>query len=420
MAVRTFSMLYDSYDDAAHVVGALEAAGVASDDISLVANQATGDRVATIADTTAAGVPATAASITTPAGTTVDPVAGSVVTDPGDAIEDETTETGAGTGATLGTILGGGAGLLAGLGMLAIPGVGPIVAAGWLIATLTGAGVGAAAGGLLGSLVGAGVDEADAQVYAEGVRRGGALVSVRADESDAARIEGILAGRTAVDPAVRRAEWETTGWSGFDDKATPITGATPAAASLMGAGDAVGPDSGLGGRQPAVATHTLGAGTDKAGTGKTVQVVEERLVVGKRDVEQGGVRVETRVVEEPVQEQVRLHEERVTLERHPVDKPVSAADTDAFKAGTIEARAHSEEAVVGKDVRVVEEIGLRKEVADRVETVRDSVRHTEVDIQDTTGSNPPRPMPSSPHLAAGVATDRREDSGRPGKGPRSD
>src|SRR6185437_13482826 len=91
---------------------------------------------------------------------------------------------GAGTGATTGAVLGGGAGLLAGLGMLAIPGVGPVVAAGWLVATLAGAGagaaVGAAAGGLVGSLTAAGVPEREAHVYAEGVRRGSSLVTVRA------------------------------------------------------------------------------------------------------------------------------------------------------------------------------------------------------------------------------------------------
>jgi len=127
--------------------------------------------------------------------------------------------TGGATGATLGTVLGGGAGLLAGLGMLAIPGVGPIVAAGWLVATLAGAGVGAAAGGLLGSLTGAGVSEADAHTYSESVRRGGSLVTVRADSSMASKIEAFLDGRTPVDPAVRRTEYEKTGWTGFDHAA---------------------------------------------------------------------------------------------------------------------------------------------------------------------------------------------------------
>ncbi len=98
-----------------------------------------------------------------------------------------------------GTVLGGGAGLLAGLGMLAIPGIGPVVAAGWLVATALGAGVGAASGGLLGSLIGAGVAETDAHTYAEGVRRGGTLVTVRAEGNQSAMVEAILAKHAAVD-----------------------------------------------------------------------------------------------------------------------------------------------------------------------------------------------------------------------------
>jgi len=93
--------------------------------------------------------------------------------------------TGAGTGAGIGTVLGGGAGLLTGLGIMAIPGVGPIVAAGWLAATVAGAAVGAvaggAAGGLMGAMTHAGVDEDAAHVYAEGVRRGGTVLTVQVD-----------------------------------------------------------------------------------------------------------------------------------------------------------------------------------------------------------------------------------------------
>ena len=400
MATRTFSRLYDSYDDAAHVVGALEAAGIPSDDISLVANRSTGDRgdpaypAGTVAGPTA--------SVTTPAGTVAEPLAGPDVTD-----ADDTTETGAGTGATLGTILGGGAGLLAGLGMLAIPGVGPIVAAGWLIATITGAGVGAAAGGLLGSLVGAGVDEADAHVYAEGVRRGGALVTVRADESQAGRIEALLAGRTSVDPAARRAEWETTGWSGFDETAPHAAAAVGTAAT--GREEARPTDLGLSPRGRAGQTHTVDAGADK-----TLHVVEERLVVGKREVDQGAVRVQAKVVETPVQEQVRLHEERVTLERHPVDRPADPADVAGFQGRTIEARAHGEEAVIAKEARVVEEIGIRKDVADRVETVRDTVRHTEVDVQDTTGRSVAATAEGKRPFSGNAAPERTDGLAKPG------
>ncbi len=198
MATRTFTHLYDNYDDAVHTVQALEAAGVPHDDISLVGNNADNRYDATSAGTTTAST----------SGAT-----------------DDAESTGAGTGATVGTVLGGGAGLLAGLGALAIPGVGPIVAAGWLIATLTGAGIGAAGGGLLGSLTGAGVPEEHAHTYAEGVRRGGTLVTVRADDSQAGSIEAMLDGRApaAVDVTTRRADYQQAGWTGFNESAPALS-----------------------------------------------------------------------------------------------------------------------------------------------------------------------------------------------------
>ena len=129
---------------------------------------------------------------------------------------------GAGKGAATGGLLGGGAGLLAGLGMLAIPGLGPVVAAGWLASTAVGAVVGAAAGGATGGILGAlkeaGHTDEEANVYAEGVRRGGTLVSVKAEEADAARVEQILNAR-GVDVRVRGDVYRTLGWTAFDPSA---------------------------------------------------------------------------------------------------------------------------------------------------------------------------------------------------------
>ena len=136
------------------------------------------------------------------------------------------------------------------------------------------------------------------------------------------------------------------------------------------------------------------AGTDHAGTGRTdleaggearIPVIEEELRVGKREVEGGGVRVRTRVVERPVEEAVRLREERVNVERRPVNRPVSEADLSAFREGTFELRERSEEAVVDKKARVVEEVAINKEVGERTETVRDTVRKTDVDVEETGG-----------------------------------
>ena len=174
MTERTISRMYDNYDEAQIVVNELEGAGVPHSAISLVANADAHGRTGTT------GTSATSTS---------------------------STGTGGATGGVAGAVLGGGAGLLAGIGALAIPGVGPVVAAGWLVATLAGAGVGAAAGGLVGSLTGAGVDRDEAQVYSEGIRRGGSLVTVRADERDLSRVETVMSAHKTADWRERQATY---------------------------------------------------------------------------------------------------------------------------------------------------------------------------------------------------------------------
>jgi len=112
-----------------------------------------------------------------------------------------------------------------------------------------------------------------------------------------------------------------------------------------------------------------------------IPIAEERLRVGKRVADTGRVRVRSYVVEEPVSEQVDLREERVTVERRPVDRSLNAGD-DAFRERTVELDERREEAVVGKEARVREELVVNKDVETRRETVSDTVRHTEVDVQD--------------------------------------
>ena len=196
--MQTVAHLYDTYETAAQVAQALEAAGFAHDHVSVVANQGA------LHETTATGT----------------------ATAPEMVLEGETdtsAATGAGTGASIGTLLGGGAGLLAGIGALAIPGVGPVVAAGWLVATLTGAGAGAGLGGLVGALTGSGVHEDHAHVYAEGVRRGGTLVTVRAEDAMAAQAETIMMAHAPVDVTDRATAYRTEGWTGFDDAGAGMT-----------------------------------------------------------------------------------------------------------------------------------------------------------------------------------------------------
>jgi len=133
---------------------------------------------------------------------------------------------GAASGAVGGAAIGGLAGLLVGLGALVIPGIGPVIAAGTLATALTsaaaGAGIGAATGGLLGALVGLGVPEADANFYAEGVKRGGVLVTVHTSDDRASMAQDILRNSNALNVDQRRAEWTKQGWGGtFDDKTVP-------------------------------------------------------------------------------------------------------------------------------------------------------------------------------------------------------
>ncbi|WP_431272593.1 YsnF/AvaK domain-containing protein [Dankookia sp. P2] len=125
------------------------------------------------------------------------------------------------------------------------------------------------------------------------------------------------------------------------------------------------------------ASSKLGEATDEA----SIPVIEERLRVGKRETGHGRVRIRSYVVETPVQEQVTLRQEHVQVERRPVDRPLTGAEA-AFGERTIEATERSEEAVVAKEARVKEEVSLRKTAEDRTETVRDTVRRTEVEVED--------------------------------------
>jgi uncharacterized protein (TIGR02271 family) len=117
----------------------------------------------------------------------------------------------------------------------------------------------------------------------------------------------------------------------------------------------------------------------------TIPVVEEEIRIGKRDVEQGGVRVHTHVEETPVHEEVTLRDEHVDVERRPVDRPLTDADAAAFREGSFEVRERDEEAVVDKQARVVEEVSIRKDVDQRTETVDDTVRRTDVDVEQLGG-----------------------------------
>lgn len=184
--MKTVSRVYDTHAHARQAVAALEAAGVAAKNISLVANKCV-----------------------------------SADYDDVDGVGEKFPD--AATGAGFGGALGGGAGLLAGLGILSIPGLGPVVAAGWLASIAIGAAAGAAAGGIVGALVDAGLSQEHADVYSEAVRRGSTLVSARVGDADAARIKAILDRYTPIDPVKRGSDYRREGWTCFDPRAPAFT-----------------------------------------------------------------------------------------------------------------------------------------------------------------------------------------------------
>jgi stress response protein YsnF len=120
---------------------------------------------------------------------------------------------------------------------------------------------------------------------------------------------------------------------------------------------------------------------------RSIPVIKEDLQVGKREVEGGGVRLRSRIIERPVERSLRLREEHVSIDRTPTNRPASESDFNTFREGEIEVRERSEVPIVNKEARVVEEINLRKDVREREETVRETVRETEVDIDKIEGDD---------------------------------
>ena len=188
---------------------------------------------------------------------------------------------------------------------------------------------------------------AEAGKYAEAVRRGTTVVVVDVtseEESDAAA--RLLQELGSIDVDQHAQEWQRQGWQGFDAAAKPLS------------------------REELSAEQQ-----------KVVPVVQEELQVNKRAVEGGGVRVVKRVTETPVSETVTLRDERTTVERRPVDRAATPADLQNFEEATIEVRDVSEQAVVGKTARVVEEVVVGKEVTERTEEINDTVRRTDVEVE---------------------------------------
>lgn len=344
--MKTVVGVYDEIEDARDVVEDLVDSGIPRDDISLVARDVSGEY-----------------------GTQLEGYEEDYDRDADDAAE------GAAGGAVGGAVVGGLTGVLVGLGAFAIPGLGPIIAAGPIAAGLAGAGIGAVTGGLLGALVEWGIPEEEAEYYAESVRRGSTLVAARVADTEVEDVVDIMNEYDAVDIERRAEYWqEEEGWEGYDVEAEPY------AASEIDAYRERRAEWDYDYEEEEEDLDLIDEEEYEAyDEDETVEVVEEDLRVGKR-TETGGVRVRSYVVEEPVEEEVELREERVTVERRPVDREVD--DLDAFAERTVEMTETDEEVVVDKQARVIEEIVLHKDRDTRTETVRDTVRRTEVEVEE--------------------------------------
>ena len=218
-----------------------------------------------------------------------------------------------------------------------------------------GSGSGSEQPGLWGAIKSAFMPAEDGYAYEEGMRRGGYLLCAEVDEDQADRAVTLLDDGGSVDFDRRQQEWRSEGWSGYQGE-----------------------------------TMTRGTGTTIEE--QRIPLVEEELRVGKREVERGGARVRSYVRETPVHEQINLREEHVSVERRPVDQPIGRGeldrDSDLLRDRTIEMTERAEEAVVGKEAHVREELVIKKTAEQRTETIDDSVRHTEVDVDADAGGRP--------------------------------
>ena len=196
--------------------------------------------------------------------------------------------------------------------------------------------------GLWASLKDLFVADDDRHAYGEGIRRGGFLLTAEVDEGQADAAVRVLDEGNSVDLDQRTADWRGSGWTG---------------------------------------TY---ADASRGGTEEVIPVIEEELRVGKREVSRGGARVRSYIREIPVSEQVSLRDEQVNVERRPVDRALAAGELsgDAFRERSIEMTATGEEAVIGKEARVVEEVVVSKTADTRTETVSDTVRRTEVEVEN--------------------------------------
>jgi len=218
----------------------------------------------------------------------------------------------------------------------------------------TGTSIGDKISNFFDGIFGTDINDDERGVYAESVRRGSTIVVVNTDDAGTERAAEILNRAGALDVDQRHAQYRAAGYKKFDAK-VPLYNAEQTKTEIQNY-----------------------AGQEEI----ALPVIEEQLAVGKRVVQRGGVRVHTRVTERPVEASVTLREEHVNVERHKVDRAASDADFAAVQTGEINVTTKAEVPVVAKEARIVEEVVVGKNVTEREETVRDTVKRTDVEIQE--------------------------------------
>ena len=222
-------------------------------------------------------------------------------------------------------------------------------------------------------------------IYAESVRRGSYILTANANsEEQADQATTIMNSFGPVDIEERSSQWKSQGWTGYDESAPMLSK------------DEIEKER----------TSYLTAGKSEEAK---IPVIQEELKVGKRTVQRGGVRIFQRVEETPVHESVTLHDEKVKVERRPVDQPASAADLAAFQEGSIEVKETTEEPVVSKTARVVEEVAVSKEGQDRTETIDDTVRRTDVNVEQMGASGATTPAATTTTMGSTAASGLDDD-----------
>jgi len=332
--------------------------------------------------------------------------------------------------------------------------------------------------GFFASLKNLFVPEEDRYAFAEGLRRGRFLVSAQVDEAQVARAADVLEQAGALDIDAEETSWRQSGWRSYEvgahgaarssggmmqaGAARSGTGAGMAGAGMTGStgsamsGSAAGMTSAtgtagagmagvLGAHTGATAGMTGSAPSDRAvsatgfeagrsgsterraamatetGREEVIPLAGEQIVIGKRVVERGQVRVRTYVVERPVEAQVTLRDETVVIERRAVDRPLTD-EAGAFSELVVEVTQTGEEAVVSKEAHVVEEVAVHRRAGERTETVRDTVRRTEIEVENDAGRMPAGAIPSGTgvghgaHASMGSTTSDNPD-GTPGNPP---